>query len=137
MNSLRNELDTQDLIPLRDEIRKALRSAEGYENKLKLTVALQTIVEESTAMLGEVDAKAFLTEIRAFTDELLKQSEKVREEFHQHLELNDGVTVAMTVEAPLKAAQLQSDISRNLAEYDKLLKELIETRQQMPLECRK
>lgn len=137
MNSLRNELDTKGLVQLTEEMRQMLHSADGYSNRLKLTVALQTLIEEATKMLSEVDDSAFLMEIREFTDNMIKQSEQTSETFRSHLELNSGVSAAVMVDKPLEAAQLQEEIKNKLEVYDSMIRDVVKTKQELPLECRR
>lgn len=136
MSDLRTELDNNELSVLKQSIKDSLHSAEGYDNKLKLTVALMTIISEASEMLKTIDKKAFISEVKELVEQLIAEGEKAGELFTQHLSLNDGAADAMAVNVPIKTKELQGEIGSKLKEYDALLKQLIESRQQMPLEKR-
>lgn len=88
-------------------------------------------------MLSEVDVSAFLTEIREFTDGLIKQSEETTRNFRAHLELNSSISAAVMVDKPLEAAQLQEEIKSKLEAYDSMIREVVKAKQELPLECRR
>ena len=136
MQDLRNELDNKELNQIRQDISQALHSADGYDNRLKLTVALQTILNEASSMLAGVDASAFLSDVRKMTDEMIAKAERTQADFNSHLALNAGVSVDVAVQSPLKAAELESEIREKLTAYDTLLRQIIESRQEMPMELK-
>lgn len=131
MMNLKEQLDNNELSVLKQSIKDGLQSAEGYDNKLKLTLALTTIIREAADMLKAIDKEAFISEVRELADKLIAEGQSAEELFTQHLSLN-----GMVAGTPIKAQELQDEIDGKLKEYDALLKEVIESRQNEPLEKR-
>ena len=64
MENFKTLLDDYNLDQISQELSQFLHSADGYENRLKLTHALLGLINESCVLLKTVDLNDFISEIR-------------------------------------------------------------------------
>lgn len=134
MENLKDLLDSKSLTDINNELHQFVHSAEGYENRLKLVFALLYLVNEADAVVKSVDLESFISDIRERVGELDGQSEKLGAEYHAHIAENTKVAQILAGNSNDRIEDIQHQISMLLAEYDDVIKKLVETREKMSIE---
>lgn len=68
MENLRTKLDTLSIEQLFKEVENFIRSANGYDNSLKLVFVLSQIMKESTSLLATIDRDDYEESVRKRID---------------------------------------------------------------------
>lgn len=133
MDNLKTLLDNNDLTSLKEMTNDFFVAAEGYGNKLKLSIAVATIITTSLSLLRSVDTESFISELR---DKLSKVEADVavsREVHMDHLRLDNEVRSALCKDGDALFDALERDIRDALMRMDTSLKELILLRDKLPM----
>lgn len=136
MENFKTLLDDYNLDQISQKLSQFLHSADGYENRLKLTHALLGLINESCVLLKTVDLNDFISEIRKRIEDIESQSNNLKEVYRRHLDLNKDVSGVLANPNHNKISTLQNEIEKLLKEYDSILKEILEHRKKLPIETK-
>ena len=132
MANLKEHVENMPLKQLRQKLNSEFNDAKSVEDKLKLLLAMISIAENSQMVLDSIVTDGFLTELQTRID-------KLHEKFNvQHdllkLEAEQDKAVLDALEGSNTELQtLQNEIADRLARMQVLLKEMINTRNNMSL----
>ncbi len=132
MANLKEHVENMPLKQLRQQLNSEFNDAKSVEDKLKLLLAMISIAENSQMVLDSIVTDGFLTELQTRID-------KLHEKFNvQHdllkLEAEQDKAVLDALEGSNTELQtLQNEIAARLARMQVLLKEMINTRNNMSL----
>ena len=134
MEDLKTLLDTQPLSEVNQATQQFVHSADGYENKLKLTFALLNLIHEGAGLLQSVDSSEFISDIRKRVDELNQQAGSLANEYHAQLLQNNEIQEILSDKKSTRVTDIQAQIDSLLQDYDKIIKTLVEIRDSLPIE---
>lgn len=132
MANLKEHVENMPLKQLRQLLSSEFNDAKSVEDKLKLLLVMINIAENSQMVLDSIVTEGFLTELQTRID-------KLHEKFNvQHdllkLEAEQDNAVLDALEGSNTELQtLQNEIAARLARMQVLLKEMINTRNNMSL----
>lgn len=132
MANLKEHVENMPLKQLRQQLNYEFNDAKSVEDKLKLLLVMINIAENSQMVLDSIVTDGFLTELQTRID-------KLHEKFNvQHdllkLEAEQDNAVLDALEGSNTELQtLQNEIADRLARMQVLLKEMINTRNNMSL----
>lgn len=133
MDNLKTLLDNNDLTSLKEMTNDFFVAAEGYGNKLKLSIAVATIITKSLSLLQSVDTESFISELRDKLNKVEADVAVSREVHMDHLRLDNEVRSALCKDGDALFDALERDISDALMRMDTSLKELILLRDKLPM----
>ena len=134
MEDLKTLLDSQPLSEVNQATQQFVHSADGYENKLKLTFALLNLIREGAGLLQSVDSSEFISDIRKRVDELNQQAGSLKDEYHTQLFQDNEIQELLADKTSTRVADIQAQIGSLLQDYDKIIKALVEIRDSLPIE---
>lgn len=134
MEDLKTMMDSQPIADVFQSMHQFIHSADGYDNKLKLTFVLMNLLKESSQLLLSVNREEFLSEIRTRVDELSEQSNSLCEVYLAQLTQNKEIADVLSNRSNNRISDLQKQIDSLLHEYDGIIKALVELRDHLPIE---
>ena len=134
MEDLKNMMDSLPIAEINQQIGQFIHSADGYDNKLKVTFVLLNLIQEAAQLLGGVDSNEFISEVRKRVDELDKQSTSLAEAYHTQMAQNDEIVDMLSDNTNNRIADIQDQIGILLSEYDNIVRMLVEVRDNLPIE---
>ena len=134
MENLKILLDSYPLSEVHQATNQFVHSADGYNNKLKLTFALLNLIQEETGLLQSVNSSEFISDIRKRVDELNQQAGSLAEEYHAQLLQNNEIQEILSDKKSTRVSDIQAQIDSLLQDYDKIIKALVEIRDSLPIE---
>jgi len=134
MEDLKALMEQQPIMQVNQTIQQFVHSADGYDNKLKLTFVLLNMLQEGIQLLLSTDSEEFLSEVRNRIVELDKQSKGLADVYHMQLLQNNEIIELLTDPTSNRIADIQNQIDVLLKEYDGIIKSLVEIRDNLPIE---
>ena len=134
MENLKVLLDAHPLLEVDQAIKQFIHSADGYENKLKLTFSLLNLIREGAGLLQTVNSSEFISDIRQRVDEINKQAGSLKDEYHAQLFQDNEIQEILSDNTSTRVSDIQGQIDVLLQEYDKIIKALVELRDSLPIE---
>ena len=134
MENLKILLDSYPLSEVNKATNQFVHSADGYNNKLKLTFALLNLIQEETGLLQSVNSSEFISDIRKRVDELNQQAGSLAEEYHAQLLQDNEIQEILSDKKSTRVTDIQAQIDSLLQDYDKIIKALVEIRDSLPIE---
>lgn len=134
MEDLKALMEQQPIMQVNQTIQQFVHSADGYDNKLKLTFVLLNTLQEGIQLLLSTDSEEFLSEVRKRIAELDKQSKGLADVYHMQLLQNNEIIELLTDPTSNRIADIQNQIDVLLKEYDGIIKSLVEIRDNLPIE---
>lgn len=134
METLKTLLDDKNLNQINQEFSQFIHSADGYENRLKLTLALISLINESCTLLNTINVNDFISDIRKRIDEIESKSSNLKDNYRRHLDSNKEISNIITNPDDNRISSLQEGITKSLKEYDDILKTIVELRESLPIE---
>ena len=134
MENLKILLDSYPLSEVNQATNQFVHSADGYNNKLKLTFVLLNLIQEETGLLQSVNSSEFISDIRKRVDELNQQAGSLAEEYHAQLLQNNEIQEILSDKKSTRVSDIQVQINSLLQDYDKIIKALVEIRDSLPIE---
>jgi len=132
---LKTMMDTLSIKDITQEISEFIHSGDGYENKLKLTLVILHLIEESCMLLKTIDLNDYILEIRKRIEDVESQSNSLKEAYRRHLYSNKDLSSVLACPGDNKVSTLQKEIEKLLGEYDSILKEILKKREELPIEA--
>ena len=134
MENLKILLDSYPLSEVNQATNQFVHSADGYNNKLKLTFVLLNLIHEEIGLLQSVNSSEFISDIRKRVDELNQQAGSLAEEYHAQLLQNNEIQEILSDKKSTRFSDIQARIDSLLQDYDKIIKALVEIRDSLPIE---
>ena len=134
MENLKILLDSYPLSEVNQATNQFVHSADGYNNKLKLTFALLNLIQEETGLLQSVNSSEFISDIRKRVDELNQQAGSLAEEYHAQLLQNNEIQEILSDKKSTRVSDIQAQIDSLRQDYDKIIKALCEIRDSLTIE---
>ncbi len=134
MEDLKALMEQQPIMQVNQTIQQFVHSADGYDNKLKLTFVLLNMLQEGIQLLLSTDSEEFLSKVRKRIAELDKQSKGLADVYHMQLLQNNEIIELLTDPTSNRIADIQNQIDVLLKEYDGIIKSLVEIRDNLPIE---
>ena len=134
MENLKILLDSYPLSEVNQATNQFVHSADGYNNKLKLTFVLLNLIHEEIGLLQSVNSSEFISDIRKRVDELNQQAGSLAEEYHAQLLQNNEIQEILSDKKSTRVSDIQVQINSLLQDYDKIIKALVEIRDSLPIE---
>lgn len=134
MENLKILLDSYPLSEVNQATNQFVHSADGYNNKLKLTFVLLNLIHEEIGLLQSVNSSEFISDIRMRVDELNQQAGSLAEEYHAQLLQNNEIQEILSDKKSTRVSDIQVQINSLLQDYDKIIKALVEIRDSLPIE---
>jgi archaellum component FlaC len=134
MENLKILLDSYPLSEVNQATNQFVHSADGYNNKLKLTFVLLNLIHEEIGLLQSVNSSEFISDIRKRVDELNQQAGSLAEEYHAQLFQNNEIQEILSDKKSTRVSDIQVQINSLLQDYDKIIKALVEIRDSLPIE---
>ena len=134
MENLKVLLDAHPLLEVDQAIKQFIHSADGYENKLKLTFSLLNLIREGAGLLQTVNSSEFISDIRQRVDEINKQAGSLKDEYHAQLFQDNEIQELLADKTSTRVADIQAQIDSLLQDYDRIIKALVEIRDSLPIE---
>ena len=134
MENLKILLDSYPLSEVNQATNQFVHSADGYNNKLKLTFVLLNLIHEEIGLLQSVDSSEFISDIRKRVDELDQQAGSLADEYHAQLLQNNEIQEILSDKKSTRVTDIQAQIDSLLQDYDRIIKTLVEIRDSLPIE---
>ena len=132
--NLKTMMESKSINEIEQELTEFVRSGDGYENKLKLTFVLLSIIEAGTQSLQSVDLGDFITQIKNKVEETRLQASATSDEFNAHINQDDEITGLLVGRENNRIAVIQGEVRSLLKEYDSIIKKLVQIHDQLPIE---
>ena len=132
--NLKTMMESKSINEIEQELTEFVRSGDGYENKLKLTFVLLSIIEAGTQSLQSVDLGDFITQIKNKVEETRLQASATSDEFNAHINQDDEITGLLVGRENNRIAVIQGEVRSLLKEYDSIIKNLVQIHDQLPIE---
>jgi len=116
------------------QVNEFVRSADQHDDKLKLTVVLLNLIDESSKLLQSIDRKDFISEVEKEVEKISNQADVLSKEYNEHLKQNKEIAEVLSKRNDSQITQLQNQIRDLLKEYDTAIKKLVEAREKLPIE---
>lgn len=134
METFKTLLDDYDLVQIGQKLSQFIHSADGYDNRLKLTFALIDLLNEGCTLLKTIDVNDFINDIRKRVEEIESQSSVLKESYRRHYDSNNDISTILANPGDNRITTLQEGITKSLKEYDSILRAIVELRESLPLE---
>lgn len=134
MEDLKILLDKQSIEDINHKVDSFIQSAEQHGNKLKLTLVLLHLIDESSKLLQSIDCNEFISAIGEEVRKIDAQANSLSEEYKEHLKQNQEIREVLANSHDSQITQLQNNIKALLKEYDAAIKKLVEARDKLPIE---
>lgn len=134
METFKTLLDDKNIDQISQDLSQFIHSADGYENRLKLTISLLGLINESCALLQTIDVNGFINDIRQRIEDVGSQSNNLKEAYRRHLDSNEAINAVLANPDENRMSTLQKDIERLLGEYDSLLESILRRREELPIQ---
>ena len=135
MEELKTMLDNNmPVADINSLVNQFIVSANGHQDKIKLTFVALNLFQEGLKLLKTVDSNVFIKQVKDRIDEVEKQYKSVKEEYAVHLEQNDNIIGVLNDKNNCKITEIQKQIQNLLLYYDGIIKELVEARDKLPIE---
>jgi archaellum component FlaC len=134
MENLKILLDSYPLSEVNQATNQFVHSADGYNNKLKLTFVLLNLIHEEIGLLQSVNSSEFISDIRERVEELNQQAGSLAEEYHAQLLQNNEIQEILSDKKSTRVSDIQAQIDSLLQDYDKIIKALVEIRDSLSIE---
>lgn len=132
MEHINNLLDAP-LSEVESEIIKNIEAMMGYPHQLKLAVSLCVLAEQSGEALKKIDTTNFYDDIKRRIDNVEKECDDFIIQYSEHLKQNERISEQLDITAN-ELQGVKQHIENALGEYDRMLKDLIEKRDRLPIE---
>ena len=136
METLKTLLDDNNLNQINQEFSQFIHSADGYENRLKLTLALISLINESCTLLSAINVNDFINDIRKRIEDIESQSSNLKDNYRRHLDSNNELSNIIANPDDTRISSLQEGITKSLKEYDNILNAIVKLRESLPIETR-
>jgi len=133
MDNLKTILDSNDLTSFTEITNAFFSSAEGFDNKLKLSIAVATIITQSLNLLQSIDKDSFISELRDKLDKVEAAVEASRCIHLDHLRLDEEVRSSLCEDGNATFEVLERDVKEALMRMDNSLRDLILLRDRLPI----
>ena len=133
MDDFKSILDSKDLRAITEKIDGFFAPAEGYENRLKLSIATATVISKSLSLLNTIDSDSFISELRDKLDKIERDAKASRTIHMDHLRLDQEVRSSLCEDENATLEALEGDIRDALSRMDNSLKDLILLRDKLPI----
>ena len=134
MEDIKTMLDNKmPIAEIKKGIHQYIYSADGYPDKLSLTIVMLHLIQEGTNMLQSVDTRDFISQIIEKINEIEKQTKSLSEQYHTHLNQNDTIIDALRNNDNAQVIEMQRQLHDILSTYDGIIKTLVEERERLPL----
>ena len=100
---------------------------------MKLAVSLCVLAEQSGEALKKIDTTNFYDDIKRRIDNVEKECDDFIIQHSEHLKQNERISEQLDITAN-ELQGLKQHIANALGEYDRMLKDLIEKRDRLPIE---
>lgn len=135
MENLKTMLDKgMSIAEINRNTSEFIHSADGYPDKLRLVSVLLNLIQEGNRLLNSVDLGDFISKISDGVRELDLQTKALKDTYGVHLVQNDKVIESLTNKKNNCVTDMQQQINKLLSEYDAIIKELVESRDKLPIE---
>lgn len=133
MDNFKTILDGNDLKTVTEMTQSFFAPAAEYGNKLKLSIAVATIISQSLSLLQTIDKDSFISELRDKLEHLEAEAKESREVHMDHLRLNQEVRSSLCEDDNATLNALETDIRDALSRMDDSLRNLILLRDKLPM----
>lgn len=132
--NLKAMMESKSINEIEQELTEFVHSGDGYENKLKLTFVLLSIIEAGTQSLQSVDFGDFITQVKNKVEETRLQASATSDEFNVHINQDNEITGGLVGKENHRIAVIQDEVRSLLKEYDSIIKKLVQIHDQLPIE---
>jgi hypothetical protein len=132
--NLKTMMESKSINEIEQELTEFVHSGDGYENKLKLTFVLLSIIKAGTQSLQSVDVGEFITQVRDKVEETRVQASATSNEFNAHIDQNDEITGVLVGMKNNRIEKIQGDVRSLLKEYDLIIKRLVQIHDHLPID---
>lgn len=134
MENLNTMIDKMPIATINQQVSDFVQSAQGHENKIKLTFVLLHLISESIKSIQNIPLQDFISDVREKVGEIEKQATSVANEYHVHLDQNKEIEEALLNTNDNRLRDFQQQIEDLLTKYDDVIKELVKIREKLPIE---
>lgn len=135
MEDLKTILDNNvSIVDINDKVNKFIDSAKDYDDKLKLTFVALNLLKEGVNLLNSVGHDDFIKQVKEKIDKAEKEHQTLSVLYGVNLKQNDEISALFTGEYDNRISSIQKKIPELLSEYDRIIRELVETRDKLPIE---
>lgn len=131
--------DLKDILQLpmkeiNEKISSFVHSADGFENNIKLYFALLTLMRESMELMNTIDVNDFIEKVRLLLQNINEENVKLNEEYHTQIFQDNEIATVLADNGAGRLLEVQKRVTESLDEYERLMKSIVMTRDQLPLE---
>ncbi len=132
--NLKIMMESESINEIEQKLTEFIHSGDGYDNKLKLTFVLLSIIETGIQSLQSVDLGDFITQVKNKVEKTRLQASATSDEFNAHINQNDEITGVLVGKENNRIAVIQDEVRSLLKEYDSIIKKLVQIHDQLPIE---
>lgn len=131
--------DLKDILQLpmkeiNEKISSFVHSADGFENNIKLYFALLTLMRESMELMNTIDVNDFIEKVRILLQNINEENVKLAKEYHTQIFQDNEIATVLADNGAGRLLEVQKRVTESLDEYERLMKSIVMTRDQLPLE---
>lgn len=131
--------DLKDILQLpmkeiNEKISSFVHSADGFENNIKLYFALLTLMRESMELMNTIDVNDFIEKVRLLLQNINEENVKLAKEYQTQIFQDNEIATVLADNGAGRLLEVQKRVTESLDEYERLMKSIVMTRDQLPLE---
>lgn len=135
MEDLKTMLDKgMSIVEIDNAINQFFVSIDGYSDQLKLTYVLLHLIQEGSRLLRSIDAKDFISQMKERINEVEEQSKTLFKEYNALFLQNKEIVEVLLNGNGKQASGINNEIKELLSKYDLIIKELVRTKESLPIE---
>lgn len=132
MDDLRHILQ-QPMVKVQEQIRDFVRSADGFENKVKLYFALVALMGESTRLMRTIDINDFVETLRMLLRDINETETEIAEKYHIQLFQDSEIAAILSDNGGSHLSEAHRSVVEALDEYERIIRAIVMTRDNLPL----
>lgn len=135
MEDFKTMLDKgMSIVEIDNAINQFFVSIDGYSDQLKLTYVLLHLIQEGSRLLRSIDAKDFISQMKERINEVEEQSKTLFKEYNALFLQNKEIVEVLLNGNGKQASGINNEIKELLSKYDLIIKELVRTKESLPIE---
>lgn len=133
MENLRDKLDSLSIEQLFEGVKDFIRSAENYDNSLKLVIVLTQIMQECTSLLSNIDKDDYESTVCERIGKVTAECEEMLVDYERENMANKSlVALADGAQRGILAEKIDS-IGKQINDVKDMLKQLMKIRENTPV----
>ena len=134
METLKDILDKYTLNEVEQQLRLFVASAEDYQDVLKLSLALVFVLKQSVELLSQQDLSSYPDLVRQKLEKAQNDAKQSIAPHQERFKADSDLMRALQLSEDNTIKKLSSNITQDLYQCEQIMKQLVDSLQNMPTE---